>query len=255
MSIRAGVAPDGDNINRDAGALHTAAMQARVVAEGAQIGMAFDGDGDRVVLADETGAVVDGDELLAIIGLDRLAAGTLPSQTVVATVMSNLGLEVALRARGGRLVRTQVGDRYVVEAMRQGGYAVGGEQSGHIILLEHGTTGDGVLAGLQVLRLIVESGRPLSALRRQMQRFPQTLVNVRVAERCDPQGIPGVRQTIDGIARALGERGRVLVRASGTEPLIRVMVEGEDADRVRIHAEEIAAAIRAGAGSPAGTGA
>lgn len=247
--VTRGVEPNGDNINQNAGALHPAALQARVVAEQAQIGLAFDGDGDRVVLVDETGALVDGDEILAILALDRLAAGTLPSATVVATVMSNLGLEVALQSQGGRLVRTQVGDRYVVEAMRAGGYTVGGEQSGHIILLDHGTTGDGVVAGLQVVRLMVEQGRPLSALRRQMRRFPQTLVNVRVARRCEPREIAGVPETIDRIARALGERGRVLVRPSGTEPLLRVMVEGEDAERIRAYAEEIAAAIAAGAGA------
>lgn len=247
--VTRGVEPNGDNINQNAGALHPAALQARVVAEQAQIGLAFDGDGDRVVLVDETGALVDGDEILAILALDRLAAGTLPSATVVATVMSNLGLEVALQSQGGRLVRTQVGDRYVGEAMRAGGYTVGGEQSGHIILLDHGTTGDGVVAGLQVVRLMVEQGRPLSALRRQMRRFPQTLVNVRVARRCEPREIAGVPETIDRIARALGERGRVLVRPSGTEPLLRVMVEGEDAERIRAYAEEIAAAIAAGAGA------
>ena len=245
--VTIGVDPDGDNINRDAGALHPDPLQARVVAEHAQIGMAFDGDGDRVVLVDETGTVADGDEILAILALDRLAGGALPSATVVATVMSNLGLEVALQDRGARLLRTQVGDRYVVEAMRQGGYSVGGEQSGHIILLDHSTTGDGVVAGLQVLRLMVERGQPLSELRRQMTRFPQTLVNVRVARRGDPREMPGVQETIDRISQALGARGRVLVRTSGTEPLVRVMVEGEDADRVRTFAEEIAAMIGAGA--------
>jgi len=241
--VALGVDPDGDNINQDAGALHPETLQARVVAEQAHLGMAFDGDADRVVLVDETGTVVDGDEILAMLGLERLVAGTLPSATVVATVMSNLGLEVALQAKGGRLVRTQVGDRYVVEAMRQGGYPVGGEQSGHIILLEHSTTGDGVLAALQVLRLMVETGRPLSELRQRMRRFPQSLVNVRVARRRELQELPRVQETIQRITAAMGERGRVLVRYSGTEPLVRVMVEGEEADRVRAYAEEIAAAV------------
>jgi len=245
--VTLGVEPDGDNINHGAGAMHPAALQARVVADKAQIGMAFDGDADRVVLVDETGALVDGDEILAIIALERLTAGTLPAATVVATVMSNLGLEVALQSRGARLVRTQVGDRYVVEAMRDGGFTVGGEQSGHIILLDHSTTGDGVLAGLQVLRLMVERGRPLSELRRQMSRFPQTLLNVRVARRRDLREMPGVQETIDRITAAMGARGRVLVRYSGTEPLVRVMVEGEDTERVRAYAEEIAAAIGTGA--------
>jgi phosphoglucosamine mutase len=212
--------------------------------EQAHVGIALDGDADRLILIDEYGEVVDGDEVLAIAAADMLARGTLKQGTVVATVMSNLGLEVALRGRGVQLVRVQVGDRYVVEEMRRHGYNLGGEQSGHLIFLDHGTTGDGLLAALVVLRLMVERQQPLSVLKRAMTRFPQVLLNVAVQSRKDLDGIEPVRQTMARIRAALNDRGRVLVRYSGTEPLVRVMVEGEDGDTVRTYAEEIAAVIR-----------
>jgi phosphoglucosamine mutase len=241
--VAIGVAPDGVNINREAGATHPARLQETVRDERAHVGIALDGDADRLILVDEYGAVVDGDEVLAIAAGDMLARGTLKQGTVVATVMSNLGLEVALRDRGARLVRVQVGDRYVVEEMRRQGYNLGGEQSGHLIFLDHGTTGDGLLAALVVIRLMVERQRPLSELKRAMTRFPQVLLNVPVQSRQDLDGIEPLRQTMARIRAALNDRGRVLVRYSGTEPLVRVMVEGEDSDTVRRYAEEIAAVI------------
>jgi phosphoglucosamine mutase len=179
-----------------------------------------------------------------MVATKMLARGTLRHATVVATVMSNLGLELALRERGVRLVRVQVGDRYVVEEMRLHGYNLGGEQSGHLVLLDHSTTGDGLVSALSVVRLMVERQRPLSELKRAMTRFPQVLLNVPVKNRRDLDGVEPVRQTIARIAAALNDRGRVLVRYSGTEPLVRVMVEGEDKEKVQTYADEIAAAIR-----------
>ena len=239
-----GVSPDGTNINRNCGAVHPQQLQQTVRARGAHVGFALDGDGDRLMLVDESGEVVDGDEVLAMVGAEMLRHGTLKHATVVATVMSNVGLEVALRERGARLVRVQVGDRYVVEEMRRHGYNFGGEQSGHVVLLDHSTTGDGLIAALAVLRLMVERGRPLSELKRVMAKFPQALINVPVQRRRDLAAIAPVQQTIERIAGTLGERGRVLVRYSGTEPLVRVMVEGEQPAQVRAYAEELAAAIR-----------
>jgi phosphoglucosamine mutase len=243
--VAIGVNPDGRNINHESGATHPQRLQELVRAEHAHVGIALDGDADRLILVDETGDVVDGDEVLAMLAAEMLTRGTLKHATVVATVMSNLGLEVALRERGARLLRVQVGDRYVVEAMRQKGYNLGGEQSGHLIFLDHCTTGDGLVAALAVLRLLVERQRPLSELKRAMTRFPQVLLNVRVNARRELDAIEPVQQTLARVRAALDDRGRVLVRYSGTEPLVRVMVEGEDEDRVRTYAEEIAAAIRA----------
>jgi len=237
------VEPDGTNINAACGAMHPSRLQAAVRAERAHLGVAVDGDADRGILVDETGAVVDGDEMLAMFALDMLARGSLHQSIVVATVMSNLGLEIALRDHGIRLLRTAVGDRYVVEAMQRDGYTLGGEQSGHLIMLEHGTSGDGLAAGLAAASLMVAQGRPLSALRRVMTKLPQVLRNVRVARREDLDSIPAVRHVIDAVRAALDDRGRVLVRYSGTEPLVRVMVEGEDAGQVDAFATRIAAAI------------
>jgi phosphoglucosamine mutase len=246
--VAIGVAPDGENINRDSGALHPQQLAARVKAEGAHIGVAVDGDADRAILVDEHGEVVDGDEVLAMLAVELQRTGRLTNQGVVATVMSNLGLDLALREHGIALVRVQVGDRFVVEEMVRGGYLLGGEQSGHIVFLEHGTTGDGLVTALAVLALMVESGKPLSELRQVMRRLPQRLVNVKVRERRDLAGLPGVQGVIDRVSRDLGTRGRVLVRYSGTEPLVRVMVEGEQAAQVERYCEEIAAALRAHVG-------
>jgi phosphoglucosamine mutase len=193
--------------------------------------------------------VVDGDEVLAMIGMEMHRTGRLPNAGIVATVMSNIGLDLALRAHGIRLVRVQVGDRYVVEEMVRSGYLLGGEQSGHVVFLEHGTTGDGLVTALAVLARMVESGRPLSELRAVMRRFPQRLVNVRVRERRALAELPAVQALIERIGRELGERGRVLVRYSGTEPLVRVMVEGEHPAQVEDYCEAIAAALRESVGT------
>lgn len=242
--VAIGVDPDGENINRDCGALHPQQLAARVKTEGAHLGVALDGDADRAILVDEHGEVVDGDAVLAMLGIELQRAGRLTADGVVATVMSNLGLDLALRARGIKLVRVQVGDRYVVEEMVRGNYVLGGEQSGHIVFLEHGTTGDGLVTALGVLALMVESGKPLSELRKVMQRLPQRLLNVTVRERRDLASLPAVQGVIDRVSRDLGTRGRVLVRYSGTEPLVRVMVEGEHVAQVERFCEEIAAALR-----------
>jgi phosphoglucosamine mutase len=211
---------------------------------GAQLGLALDGDADRVILADETGKVVDGDAIMAILGRDLLRQRALAKRTVVATVMSNLGLERALSPAGGHVVRTAVGDRYVVEEMRRGGYNFGGEQSGHLIFLDHVTTGDGVAAALNVLAVMRREGCRLSELARCFEPVPQALVNVVVGEKRPLAQLPGVGRAISAVERALGGTGRVLVRFSGTENKARVLVEGPDARRIRAMAEAIAGSLR-----------
>lgn len=222
------VAPDGTNINRDCGALHPERMADKVRELGADIGLALDGDADRLIVCDEKGAIVNGDQLMAVCAQELLQQGKLRKKTLVATVMSNLGLERAVADMGGRMLRCPVGDRYVVEALRREGCNFGGEQSGHLIFLDHNTTGDGVLAALQLLAIMVRRQRPLSELGGLMTPVPQVLKNVRVAERTPPERIPGFPEALAAAEAKLGDRGRVLVRPSGTEPLIRVMVEGED---------------------------
>jgi phosphoglucosamine mutase len=197
---------------------------------------------------DETGALVDGDQILALCAIDLAAAGRLSSRTVVATVMSNVGLEVALREAGVGLVRTAVGDRYVLEEMLRHGYTLGGEQSGHVIFAEHNTTGDGVVTALQVLATMVRSGKPLSELAACMRRYPQTLQNIRVQRKEDLAALPAVQREIQGAEAALAGCGRVLVRYSGTEPLVRVMVEGPEEAQIHSLADKIAAAIRTAIG-------
>ncbi|MBI3303434.1 MAG: phosphoglucosamine mutase [Deltaproteobacteria bacterium] len=242
--IPLGVDPDGENINRNCGALYPQEVQRRVLQEGAQIGLALDGDGDRAMLVDEKGEVVDGDFVMAVSGCEMLKAGRLRRETLVATVMSNLGLEVAIKSIGGQLVRVAVGDRYVVEEMLRGGCNLGGEQSGHVIFLDHTTTGDGLITFLALLAIMLERGLPLSELKRVMQKFPQVLINVPVREKRDLATVPPVVAVIQGVTKALGDKGRVLVRYSGTEPLVRVMVEGEDEGCVRRYAEEIAEVVQ-----------
>jgi phosphoglucosamine mutase len=242
--VQMGVDPDGENINRDCGALHPQGLAAAVVEHDAHIGIALDGDGDRVIFADELGQVVDGDEVLAMLAISLAQQERLPNGGVVATVMSNIGLDVALQEHGITLERAPVGDRYVVEQMLAGGYALGGEQSGHIVFLEHGTTGDGLVTALTLLALLVESGQALSEARQVMRRFPQMMVNVPVTERRDLDSLPAVQQVIADIRRRLGRRGRVLVRYSGTEALVRVMVEGEERTQVEQFVHEIATALR-----------
>jgi len=239
-----GVDPDGENINHDCGALHPQNVQRLVRETGAQVGVALDGDADRAILVDETGAVVDGDAIIAIAARDMLRGETLRNKTVVATVMSNLGLEIALRQMGGRLVRAPVGDRYVVEEMLRGGYNLGGEQSGHIVFLDVNTTGDGIVTFLALLAIMLQCQQPLSELKRVVQRYPQVLVNVKVRERRDLTTIEPVATLMQRVMQALGDKGRLLVRYSGTEPLVRVMVEGEDERIVREYGEEVAAAVR-----------
>jgi phosphoglucosamine mutase len=238
------VEPDGRNINLGCGALHPEAMAAEVRRTGAALGVALDGDADRLILADEKGEIVDGDQVMAILGTRMLERRELPAQTVVATVMSNLGLERALSAKGGKLLRTAVGDRYVVEAMRERGLSLGGEQSGHIIFLEHATTGDGMIAALRVLAVMVAEGRPLSELSRAMTRYPQVLLNFAVARKRPFEEMPAVQKVIAAVERDLGSDGRVVVRYSGTEAKARVMIEGTDEAGIRSQADEIASALQ-----------
>jgi phosphoglucosamine mutase len=238
------VKPDGKNINDGCGAVHPEGMARAILRHGAHLGLALDGDADRVILADEKGRVVDGDAIMAIVGRALLAGNALAKKTVVATVMSSLGLERALQEAGGRVVRTPVGDRYVVDEMRKGGYNFGGEQSGHLIFLDHVTTGDGVAAALNVLAVMRREERPLSELARCFEPVPQALVNVPVRERRALSSLPAVGKAIAGVEKALGKAGRVLVRFSGTENKVRVLVEGPDARKVRAHADGIAEAIR-----------
>lgn len=237
--------PDGTNINEGCGSTVAGEISRLVKETGAQVGLSHDGDADRLLLCDENGDPLDGDELLAMAGLDLLHRGELPGSTVVATVMSNLGLDEAMEQAGGRVVRTAVGDRYVLEAMRAGGYVLGGEQSGHMIFLRHGTTGDGLVSALQILRLMIESGRPLSELRKVLHKYPQAQRAVAVKKKLPLETVPAVQAAITAAEQALGPRGRVLVRYSGTEPKLRVLLEGREASLLENHADRIAGAIRA----------
>ncbi|HVQ31977.1 MAG TPA: phosphoglucosamine mutase [Vicinamibacteria bacterium] len=243
-----GVKPSGTNINRDVGAMHPEQAREEVRRRGAHIGIALDGDADRVIVIDEKGQIVDGDAVMAMCALRMLRDQELRQKTVVATVMSNLGLERALRAQGAKLVRTPVGDRYVVEAMRAGGYNLGGEQSGHLVFLDHASTGDGVIGGLQVLALMIRTGRPLSELARTaMQRVPQVLENVLLKVRRPLAEMNQLAKVQARVEAALGQEGRVLVRWSGTEPKLRIMLEGPDEGVIRVYAHELAEAARADA--------
>jgi phosphoglucosamine mutase len=246
--IAIGVEPDGENINRECGALHPEGVQRLVVELGAQVGIALDGDADRAILVDELGRVVDGDAVLAMIATELHAVGRLKHDMVVGTVMSNLGLELLLRARGIGLVRSAVGDRYVVEEMLAGDYNVGGEQSGHMVFLDHSTTGDGLITALAILEIMVRTGRPLSELAAILTRVPQHMVNVAVRSKPELTSVPQIAAAVRIVEETLRDRGRVLLRYSGTEPLARVMVEGEDGGCVRRCAEEIATAIRTALG-------
>ncbi len=237
------VDPDGKNINAGAGALHPEAMCRAVREHGAHAGIAFDGDADRLVMCDEKGEVVDGDAVMALCGTRMIGEGRLAKNTVVATVMSNLGFERAIKAAGGQVVRTAVGDRYVVDEMRRNGYNFGGEQSGHLVFLDHATTGDGIIAALRVLAVMVREERPLSELARVMTRTPQVLVNVKVEQKKPIDDLPDVQRLIRQVEGDLGDEGRVLVRYSGTEPKARVMIEGPDQARIQAQAESIAAAL------------
>jgi phosphoglucosamine mutase len=240
-----GVKPNGVNINRESGALHPEHVRAEVEKRGAAIGIALDGDADRVIVVDEKGRIVDGDQVMAMCAARMMEEGRLRKGTVVATVMSNLGLEHALTRCRAKLLRTQVGDRYVVEAMRSGGFNLGGEQSGHLVFLDYASTGDGMLAALQVLALMLRTGKPLSELAESaMQRVPQVLESVSLRERRPLENMLRLSELTAKIAKALGDDGRVLVRWSGTEPKLRIMLEGPREDRIRQWANELVEAAR-----------
>ncbi|WP_456431842.1 phosphoglucosamine mutase [Thermosulfuriphilus sp.] len=242
--IKLGVDPDGLNINNRCGALYPEVVQAKVRETGADMGIALDGDADRVIVVDERGEIVDGDHIMAICAQAMARAGRLQKNTVVATIMSNMGLEVCLKKMGLRLLRTKVGDRYVVEAMREGGYNLGGEQSGHLIFLDYMTTGDGTLAALMLLAVMLKEGKSLSELAQIMETYPQVLINVRVSRRLPPEEIPGLMELKSQIERKLSNRGRIVIRPSGTEPVYRVMVEGEDQEEIKAYAKEISEHIK-----------
>jgi phosphoglucosamine mutase len=239
-----GVEPNGRNINRACGSLHPELTAARGREVSADVGIALYGDADRAVVVCDQGNILDGDELLVLFARDMIERGVLRGDKVVGTVMSNLGLEKALQAMGIGLVRTQVGDRYVVEAMRSGGYNLGGEQSGHIVFLEHNTTGDGLITALQTLAVLQRTGRRLSELNQGFEHFPQVLLNVQVAERKPIEQLPGVMESLRRAEEEFDGRGRVLIRYSGTEPKARIMVEGEDERRVCQVAGELADELR-----------
>ncbi len=236
--------PDGKNINKECGALYPQLMAAKVKELGADIGLALDGDGDRLIVCDEHGRIVDGDHVMAVCARELMAQRKLNKKTLVATVMSNMGLEIAMEKMGGSMVRTSVGDRYVVECMRKNGYSFGGEQSGHLIFLDHVTTGDGILAGLQLLAVMKKSGKPLSELATLMESFPQVLKNVRTSAKIDVATIRNFPETVLKLEEKLGRTGRILVRPSGTEPVIRVMVEGQEESVINEMADELCDLVR-----------
>jgi phosphoglucosamine mutase len=242
--ITIGAEPDGKNINKGFGALHPETVCKAVLKTGANLGIALDGDADRLIVADEKGRVVDGDAVMAICGLDLLRRKALPKKTVVATVMSNLGLDQCIGKAGGRLVRTRVGDRYVVEEMRKSGYSFGGEQSGHLIFLEHATTGDGTVAALALLSVMVQSGKPISELAKVMDVYPQAQLSLEVREKPELGSLPAVMRAIRDVEKKLGEDGRVLVRYSGTEPKVRVLVEGPEKKLIEGYADAIATELK-----------
>lgn len=241
--ITIGVKPNGTNINDGCGSLHPEVISEAVKTHRADLGIALDGDADRVIVVDEFGNIVDGDQIMAICATDMIRHKKLRKNTLVATVMSNMGLDIAMRKAGGKVIKTDVGDRHVVEAMRKGGYNLGGEQSGHMIFLDHNTTGDGTLSALQLLSIIRRTGKRLSELAEVMIPLPQVLVNVRVSEKRDLMEIPAVAALIKATEAKLGLDGRVLVRYSGTEPLLRIMIEGADKYLITGWAKDIAEAV------------
>ncbi len=238
--IPIGVRPNGKNINRLCGATYPEPMAKLVTRYRADLGIAFDGDGDRCIMVDHQGRVVDGDRILGICALDMLRRERLPKKTVVGTVMANLGLEVALKNHGLRLLRAQVGDRYVLEEMKKGGFVLGGEQSGHLVFLNHSTTGDGILTALRLLTVMLREDRPLAELADFMEDYPQILINVKVKEKQDLKTLPKARQALHEAERRLGPQGRLLVRYSGTEPKLRIMAEGEDRQLIEQVAQDLA---------------
>lgn len=242
--IACGAEPDGLNINDGVGSTHPELLAAKVKEHGAFLGLAFDGDADRLIAIDEHGAEVDGDYILCICGDAMRRAGKLAKDTVVTTVMANIGFFKAAEQLGLRTARTAVGDRYVMEEMVNGGYNLGGEQSGHVIFLDYSTTGDGILTGLQLVDTVVASGKTLGELKGMMRKFPQVLVNVRVADKSRYPGNAAIASAVSTAETALGDNGRILVRPSGTEALIRVMAEGPDREEIERHVESIAQVVR-----------
>ena len=238
-----GIEPNGININLNCGALHPEVISQAVKERGADIGIALDGDADRVIFVDEKGVEVDGDQIMAICAVDMLRENRLKKNTVVATVMSNIGLDIALKKEGIKMVRSTVGDRYILEEMLKHGYNFGGEQSGHIIFFDLNTTGDGILTSLQVLAAMKKNNKKLSELSTIMQKFPQVIENVEIKHKKDIYSIPKIKQAISTAEKTLSDRGRVLVRHSGTQPLCRVMVEGQDEKEIKGIAQNLAQLI------------
>lgn len=236
-------APNGRNINAGCGSTHPEEIARLVRETGARIGISHDGDADRLLLCDETGEVVDGDEIMAIAALDLLQHNRLLHKTLVATVMSNFGLDETLADAGGKVIRTKVGDRYVIEEMMRGGYNVGGEQSGHMIFGDFGTTGDGIVSALQILRIMAETGKPLSELKKCLRKYPQAQRNLKVREKRPLEQLPDVLALVKQAEISLNGAGRVLLRYSGTEPKIRLLIEGRDAVAINAQADRIASAI------------
>lgn len=243
--IAIGTEPDGLNINRACGSTHPEHLQKLVLEHGADVGVALDGDGDRVIMVDHKGELVDGDELLFIIAMSRLRAGALNGGVVVGTLMSNLGLEHALRSHNIELERVSVGDRYVLERLKENNSLLGGESSGHIICLDRTSTGDGIVSALQVLAEMVQNDASLNALKSGMKKYPQRMINVPVSRPVDLDATPAVQEAVRSAEARLAGRGRVLLRPSGTEPVVRVMVEGEDAQQVSREADELASTVAA----------
>jgi phosphoglucosamine mutase len=239
-----GISPNGKNINADCGSLHPERLKEEVLKVGANLGIAFDGDADRVIFVDETGAEINGDQIMAICALKMARQNSLAKNTVVATVMSNMGLEKALEHQGIKVVRTQVGDRYVVEEMRRQEYNFGGEQSGHLIFMDHNTTGDGILSALQLLAVLVQTGKPLSELAKVMVTYPQLLKNIPVKNKPPLEMVPVLQQRINEIELEIQGRGRLLVRYSGTENKLRVMMEGESIELITGHVDELVELVR-----------
>jgi phosphoglucosamine mutase len=247
--ITIGASPDGKNINDGVGALHPDNVCKAVLKHKADLGLALDGDADRLIVADERGQVIDGDAVMAICGLDMMRRRQLAKKTVVSTVMSNLGLDRAFEKAGGKVLRTAVGDRYVVEAMRKHGYVFGGEQSGHLVFLEHATTGDGTVAALALLRVMVQQGKPASELARCMDIYPQSHLNMAVREKPALDTLAQVMKAIRDVEKKLGKDGRVLVRYSGTEPKVRVLVEGPEKKMIDGFAQAIGGELRKAIGA------
>ena len=235
--------PDGTNINRKCGSLYPEVVRSEVLKEKADVGISLDGDGDRVIPIDEKGEVVDGDQVMTLCAQELIKKGRLHKKTLVATVMSNLGLDLALERMGGKVIRTLVGDRYVLDRMLKEKLKLGGEQSGHIIFLEHNTTGDGIITALQILSIMKKRRKPLSELAQIMEKFPQVLVNVRIKKKKNPMKVLEIKKEIERAGEKLGSGGRILVRPSGTEPLIRVMVEGKDKKEIETIARDISKVI------------